>query len=140
MREGRLAIAGGHEIYYQIHGEAPNSLVGLHGGPGGDLTSLTRFAELSDDALQVVLYDQLGGGRSDRPDDPSLWTMARFVSELDELRSRLDLGQMHLVGRSWGGFLGLQYTLDHPESVRTLCVSNAGASVLRAAGYDPPAI
>ena len=129
MREGRLEITGGHEIYYQIHGHAPNSLVGLHGGPGGDLTSLRRFAELSDDSLQVVLYDQLGGGRSERPDDPSLWTMARFVSELEELRAQLDLGQMHLVGRSWGGFLGLQYTLDYPDAVRTLCVSNAGASV-----------
>ena len=131
VREGRLAIdAAGHSIAYQIHGDADTTLIGLHGGPGGDMTSLERLAELAGDGLQVVIYDQLGGGQSDRPDDDSLWTMERFVAELEAVRSELDLGRVHLLGRSWGGFLGLQYTLDHPQSVRSLAVCNAGASVI----------
>lgn len=130
VREGRLRIPGGHEIYYQVHGEAPETLVCLHGGPGADHTSLRRFAELADDSLQVVLYDQLGSGKSDKPADPSLWTVARFVAELEALRTALDLGRVHLVGRSWGGMLGLQYTLDQPEGVNTLIVCNSGPSVV----------
>lgn len=131
MREGRLVVDdAGHSITYQIHGDADTSLIGLHGGPGADMTTLSRLAEIADESVQVVLYDQLGGGRSDRPDDDSLWTMERFVAELEAVRSGLDLGRVHLLGRSWGGFLGLQYTLEHPQSVRSLAVCNAGSSVI----------
>jgi proline iminopeptidase len=131
MRDGRLVVDDdGHEIYYEIHGDAPSTLIGLHGGPGADCHSLARFAELADESLQVVLYDQLGGGRSDRPEDDALWTVARFVDELDAVRSGLGLGTVHLLGRSWGGFLALQYTLDHPEAVKSLAVCNSGASVM----------
>jgi proline iminopeptidase len=131
MREGLLEIDGaGHRIAYEIHGDSDNTLIGLHGGPGSDKSSLSRLAELAGDSLQVVLYDQLGGGKSDRPDDDSLWTMARFVAELDAVRTGLGLGRVHVLGRSWGGFLGLQYTLDHPGAVKTLAVCNSGASVI----------
>ena len=34
-QEGRLAVdEAGHEIYYRLFGEGPETLVGLHGGPG----------------------------------------------------------------------------------------------------------
>jgi proline iminopeptidase len=105
-------------------------LIGLHGGPGADCRTLGRLAELADESLQVVIYDQLGGGRSDRPDDDALWTVERFVDELEAVRAGLGLGCVHLLGRSWGGFLGLQYTLDHPAAVKSLAVCNSGASVV----------
>ena len=119
----------GHRIHYEVYGDGPESLVGLHGGPGAGAASLRRLAELAGDSIRVVLYDQLGCGSSDRPADPSLWMIDRFVDELESVRRQLDLGVVHLLGRSWGSFLGLQYTLDHPESVRTLMVCSAGASV-----------
>jgi len=34
----------------------------------------------------VIFYDQLGCGDSDRPEDPSLWTLERFVDELAAVR------------------------------------------------------
>ena len=129
-REGRLALdEAGHEIFYRVYGEAPVSLVGLHGGPGADHRYLTRLGELADDELQVLLYDQLGSGRSDVPDDESLWTVPRFVAELEALREAMGLGAMHLFGQSWGGILALQYALDHPAGVKSLVLSNTGASV-----------
>lgn len=130
VREGRLQIDdAGHEIWYRIYGSGSRTLVGLHGGPGADHRYLARLGELAGDDLQVVLYDQLGGGRSDRPDDASLWVVPRFVDELEALRTKLDLGQVHLLGQSWGGILALQYVLDHPEGVKSLVLSNTGASV-----------
>jgi proline iminopeptidase len=129
-QEGRLVIDdAGHEIYYRLFGSGDETLVGLHGGPGADHRYISRYGELAGDGLQVLLYDQLGSGKSDRPDDPSLWVVPRFVEELETVRTELGLGRMHLVGQSWGGMLALQYALDHPEGVRSLVLSNTAASV-----------
>ncbi len=128
-REGRLVIdEAGHEIAYWLFGEGPETLVGLHGGPGANHRALRRLGELAGDGLQVLLYDQLGSGKSDRPDDDSLWVVPRFVEELETVRTSLDLGRVHLMGQSWGGFLALQYVLDHPEGVKSLVLSNTAAS------------
>ena len=128
-RDGRLAIdEAGHEIYYRLFGEGPETLVGLHGGPGSHHLGIERLGEVADDSLQVLLYDQLGSGKSDVPDDPSLWTVPRFVEELETVRTKLRLGRVHLYGQSWGGMLALQYALDHPAGVKSLVLSNTGSS------------
>lgn len=131
MKEGRLRIdAAGHEIYYRLFGSGPETLVGLHGGPGADHRYLLRLGELAHGSLQVLLYDQLGSGQSDRPDDNALWTVPRFVEELEAVRAGLGLGQVHLFGQSWGGMLALQYVLDRPRGVKSLLLSNTGSSTL----------
>ena len=103
-QEGRLAVdEAGHEIYYRLFGEGPETLVGLHGGPGADHRYLARLGELAGDGIQVLLYDQLGSGKSDVPDDASLWIVPRFVEELetraDEPRARPRAPPRPVVGR-----------------------------------------
>jgi proline-specific peptidase len=128
--EGRLVIdEAGHEICYRLSGSGGETLVGLHGGPGADHRYLRGLERLAGPDLAVLLYDQLGSGESDRPDDPSLWVVPRFVAELESVRAQLELGRMHLLGQSWGGILALQYALDHPEGIKSLILSNTGASV-----------
>lgn len=104
-------------------------LLGLHGGPGGDHRYISRIADLASERRRVVLFDQLGSGRSDRPDDPSLWRIERFAEEVERVRTGLGLGRVHLYGQSWGGWLALQYALDHPDGVASLVLSNASASI-----------
>jgi len=127
-REGRLEVEKGYTIAYRVFGSGSRTLLGLHGGPGASSRYLDRLAEVVGGDLQLVLYDQLGGGDSDRPDDPGLWQIPRFVAEVEIVRSGLDLGQVTLFGQSWGGMLALQYTLEHPENVKALILSNTTAS------------
>jgi proline iminopeptidase len=49
----------------------------------------------------VIFYDQLGCGRSDRPENDTLWNVNRFVEELAQVRSVLHLDRLHLFGSSW---------------------------------------
>ncbi len=56
-------------------------LLCLHGGPGFTHYYLEPLEALAEHR-RVIFYDQLGCGRSDRPDDLSLWTVDRFVEEL----------------------------------------------------------
>lgn len=116
-----------HRVYYRIFGDADRSLVVVHGGPGAGHEASLRFSELASDSRQVVFYDQLGCGKSDMPDDESLWNIPRYVEELETVRQKLDLGKINLLGRSWGGLIALQYALDYHDSLDTLILSNTSA-------------
>jgi proline iminopeptidase len=84
------------------------------------------------DRREVIFYDQLGCGRSDKPADTSLWTVQHFVRELEVVRSALQLEHFHLFGSSWGGMLAMQYLLDYqPASVVGLLMAGSPASMPR---------
>ena len=92
---------------------------------------VSPLADLATDR-RVIFYDQLGCGRSDRPDDPALWTLDRSVAEVDAVRDALGLDRFHLFGNSWGGWLALQYTLDRRPPLVSLTISSSPPSVDRA--------
>ena len=109
--------------WYRVTGERGRTpLVCLHGGPGSTHNYFRPLERLADER-PVVLYDQLGCGRSDRPDDVE-WTLATFTEELDALRAHLGLDEVHLLGTSWGGMLALEHALARPESIEGLVLSS----------------
>jgi proline-specific peptidase len=126
VRSGWIPFRG-YRTWYEVHGPASTevpALVLLHGGPGWTHHHLQNLAELAGDGMQVVLYDQLGCGQSDRPEDPSLWTVDLFVAELAALREALGLTDIHLLGHSWGGSLAVEYLLTKPTGVHRLILSS----------------
>jgi proline-specific peptidase len=127
--EGYIDVPGGR-VWYRSVGEGGTPLLCLHGGPGFTHYYLEPM-ELLADRRRVIFYDQLGCGRSDRPDDTMLWTVDRFVEELAQVRSALGLHELHLFGSSWGGMLAMQYVLDrHPDLV-SLILCGSPASMIR---------
>jgi proline iminopeptidase len=103
-------------------------LLVLHGGPGMPSYYLESLTDLGQDR-PVVLYDQLGCGRSDRPGDASLWTVPRAVAEVAALRRGLGLERVHILGHSWGAFLALAYAKQHGDSLASLVLSSPLVSV-----------
>jgi pimeloyl-ACP methyl ester carboxylesterase len=103
----------------------------LHGGPGSAHDALEGLAALAGQGRRVVFYDQLGSGESDRPDDPSLWTVETFLDQLRWVRERLALDRMHLFGSSWGGMLALEYALTRPEGLASLILNSTLTSAPR---------
>lgn len=99
---------------------AGTPLVVVHGGPGMPSHYLEPLTALAG-SRPVVLYDQLGCGRSDRPDDPDLWTVQRSVAELEAVlttvRQALGRDRVHVLGHSWGAFLALAHAVERaPDS------------------------
>jgi len=86
-------------------------LLALHGGPGSTSCTYSLLDPLGDQR-SIIRYDQLGSGRSGRPDDLSLWRVDRFVEELDVIRKKLKLEKFHLLGHSWGAALAGAYLLE----------------------------
>jgi proline iminopeptidase len=126
--EGFVDVPGGR-VWYVVHGEGGGlPVLCLHGGPGLPHGYISSLADLADER-PVVFYDQLGCGRSERPDDPSLWTIERSVDELVAVRRALGLERLHIFGSSWGGILAMSYMLDaQPEGVVSLNLSASPAS------------
>ena len=79
--------------------------------------------------IEMYYYDQLGCNNSDIPDDPTLWTVQRYVREVEEVRLGLGLYQFVLYGHSWGGILAMEYALQHQQHLRGLVISNMAASI-----------
>ncbi|MEM1409281.1 MAG: proline iminopeptidase-family hydrolase [Pseudomonadota bacterium] len=123
-KSGFVEVPGG-PVWYEVMSEGEGTpLVILHGGPGSTSCGYQRLGKLNDNR-PVIRYDQLGTGRSGRPDDTSLWNRDRFVEELDALRDALGLEEIHLLGHSWGGSLAAYYFLETGgEGVRSLILSS----------------
>lgn len=101
----------GGPVWYKVTGSGDGiPLLTLHGGPGGTSCDFALLDPLGG-RRPVIRYDQLGTGRSGRPDDSSLWTVEHYVEELDTLRHALGLERMHLLGHSWGASLAVAYVL-----------------------------
>src|SRR5262245_31693196 len=128
--EGFIDVPGG-KVWYQITGSgAATPLLALHGGPGFPSDYLTPLTKLADER-PVILYDQLGGGKSEHPTDKSLWKTERFVQELAAVREKLGLKEVHILGHSWGTMLATDYMLTKPQGVRSVILSSPAISILR---------
>ena len=111
MREGYVD-ANGVMIYYKIFGRG-KPLVIVHGGPGAShdyflpyLTPLARH-------YQLIFIDERGSGRSQTLEDVSAYTVENMVEDVEAVRQALGLGQVSLLGHSYGGVLAQAYALKY---------------------------
>lgn len=127
-REGFIDVPGGR-VWYRIAGSGDATpLLTIHGGPGMPGYYLSPLEKLSDER-PVIFYDQLGCGRSERPKDPSLWRIDRFVEELAAVRKALGLKEVHILAHSWGTMLMMDYMKSNPQGIRSLTLSGPAISV-----------
>jgi proline iminopeptidase len=104
----------------------------LHGGPGATHEYLEAFdGFLPKEGVEYYYYDQLGSGNSDQPKDDDLWTLPRFVSEVDQVRAAVGgtKDNFCLYGHSWGGILAIEYALAHQDQLKCLIISDMMASI-----------
>ena len=134
ITEGTIEFRG-HRTWYQVHGDLAALPPGrfpvlmLHGGPGVPHDYLEPLQNLAASGRPVIFYDQLGCGKSDRPDKPQWWTVETFLEELDVVRTALGLDRIHLLGQSWGGMLAMEYALTQPAGIVSLVIASSPASM-----------
>tara|TARA_B100001113_G_scaffold350409_1_gene347496 strand:- start:685 stop:1698 length:1014 start_codon:yes stop_codon:yes gene_type:complete len=104
----------------------------LHGGPGANHEYFQAIdSYFPKESIEYYYYDQLGSSFSDKPNDQSLWTIDRFVDEVEQVRLALGLDENNFIilGHSWGGILGLEYALKHQNRMKALIISNMVPSI-----------
>jgi proline iminopeptidase len=110
----------------------------LHGGPGATSELYECFDTwLPRAGIEYYHYDQLGSWRRAQPDDPSLWSLERFVDEVEQVRTELgrDAENFVLLGQSWGGLLAMEYALHHQDHLKGLVISNMMSSAPKYNAY-----
>jgi proline iminopeptidase len=112
-----IATINGTTLYVKEVGSGPVCLV-LHGGLGLDHSLYRSFDRLAD-RLRVVYYDHRGNGRSGRPPLETL-TMPQLADDAAALADHLGADRVHVIGHSYGGFIGQELAIRHPDRVRSL--------------------
>jgi len=99
----------------------------LNGGPGATheyFECMESF--LPPQGIEFIYYDQLGCGNSDNPQDTSMWSLPRYVEEVEQVRQALNLNKdnFYLLGHSWGGILAAEYAFKYQKNLKGLIISN----------------
>ena len=99
----------------------------LNGGPGATheyFECMESF--LPQEGIEFIYYDQLGCGSSDNPRDTSMWSLPRYVEEVEQVRQalKLDKNNFYLLGHSWGGILAAEYAFKYQQHLKGLIISN----------------
>lgn len=121
-KELMVPVEGG-EVYVRVNGDVKTTdktpAIFIHGGPGGTHAPFASMLGLADER-PIILYDQLGSGKSDRPNDPANWRIERFVDELETIRQVVGAEKLHLIGASWGSAVALEYAVQYPDHVASM--------------------
>ncbi len=120
----------GTRIYYEVT-EGP-------GGPGGRTPLLLSHGYGASSAMwrpnvaalaavrPVITWDMRGHGRSDSPEDPEQYSHAACVADMAALLDAAGTERAVLGGLSLGGFLSLEFFLEHPRRVDALMLFDTG--------------
>ena len=136
-----LAPEGLHRMAYWEWGDAanPRVLVCVHGltRQGRDFDTFAR-AMCAD--YRVVCPDVAGRGRSDWLRNPASYAVPAYVADMVTLLARLDASEVHWVGTSMGGLIGLGLAALPGSPIAKLVLNDVGpaleyAALARIGGY-----
>lgn len=127
MKQGFIPVRGG-KVWFRVVGFDKKAipLLVLHGGPGMPHFYLESLEPLAAER-PVIFYDQLGCGNSitTEKETHSLWTLERFVGEIQIVLDALGIEKVHILGHSWGAMLAVEYFASkaNPDGVMSLILS-----------------
>jgi 3-oxoadipate enol-lactonase len=121
------ARSGDVDLWYERGGEGPPLL--YMSGTGGDLRRRPNvFDGPLPERFEVVAHDHRGQGRSGGPERP--YTMEDYAEDAVAVLDAVGWPRAHVVGASFGGMVGQELAIRHPERVDRLvlcCTSSGGA-------------
>jgi proline iminopeptidase len=115
--------AHGVLIYYKSVGQGPPLMV-VHGGPGADHTYFLPYLLPLARTHRLIFIDERGSGRSERLQDTSRYTVEAMADDVEDVRVALSLGQISLLGHSYGGVLAQAYALKYQQNLSHLILNS----------------
>ncbi len=125
LRSGHLSV-GDQKIWWEYHGTGDRGVVCLLNGLAMHTKAWYGFLPLLSDTYDVILYDYQGQGQSSKDDIPYL--IPDFARYLVMIMDENDVEKAHVMGISYGGFIGLDFARLYQERLHTLCLSGILAS------------
>lgn len=117
-------------IYYKTIGRG-RPLILLHGGPGSTHDYFLPYVLPLARSRQLVFIDERGSGKSQRLEDHSHYNLEAMSADVEAVRVALGLGQVDLLGHSFGGVLAQDVAIRYPGNIRRLVLASTGSSAAR---------
>ena len=117
----------GISIYYEVT-EGPDGkppLLLSHGYGASAAMWAPNVAALAADR-PVITWDMRGHGRSDSPEEPEQYSHAACVADMAALLDAAGAERAVLGGLSLGGFVSLEFLLEHPDRVDAVMLFDTG--------------
>lgn len=120
-------INKGVKIYYEIHGEGPDLLL-IHGFASNleNNWKSTNWVNTLKNSNKLILLDNRGHGKSDKPIDPKLYGN-NMVEDVIGLLEHLSIKRANFFGYSMGARITLKTIIEHPEKIK--CAIIGGFSI-----------
>ncbi len=89
---------------------------------------------------RVISLDVAGRGKSQWHNDHALYNYAEYLSDIGHIVSKLSLSDLHWIGTSMGGIMGMMVAGNFPKLLKTLTLNDIGCLIpkeglIRIAGY-----
>ncbi|MEL7689294.1 alpha/beta hydrolase [Citromicrobium bathyomarinum] len=122
-----VEIGDGVNVHLRDEGpkDAP-AIILLHGS-NADLHTWQPWVDALKGRYRVIRFDQVGHGLTG-PDPNNDYSVANFVSDIDEVANKLGVETFVLGGNSMGGGHAVAYTLAHPDRVKGLILVDASGA------------
>ena len=115
----------GFDMHYVDEGSG-EPVVMVHGDPTWGYLYRNFIPPLSQRG-RCMVPDLMGMGKSDIPQDRSLYRLEQHRANLEGLLLHLDLHDITLVLHDWGGPVGLGFATLHPQRIKRLVLMNTWA-------------
>ncbi len=128
IKDGKLKFLDYETYYIIVNPEGKKTpLLILHDGPGSSHNHFRMLDPIAiNDDRPIIMYDQLGCGKSELIGHPELFNEEVWLDELENLVKQLNLKEFHLLGHSWGGLLALHYKFKRQaKNIKSLILSCA---------------
>lgn len=124
----------GIELYYEDHGDRTAEPVLLIMGFIMNAGAWAPQIEALAPRYHVIAFDNRGSGRSAQPPGP--YNMREFVADTAAVLDAAGADSAHIIGVSMGGMIAQQFTLAHPDRVRSLILMATTPGGPHSYGYD----
>jgi proline iminopeptidase len=114
-------------IYYMSVGQGAPLMI-IHGGPGASHDYFLPYLLPLMRTNRLIFIDERGSGKSSKLEDPSQYTVANMVEDIETVRQALGLGKISLLGHSFGGPLVQAYAFKYQQHLSHLILASTFAS------------
>lgn len=98
----------------------------VHGEPTWSYLWRKVIPPVRDAGFRCIAPDLAGFGRSDKPTDVGWYSFDRHCAMTATLLEDLDLHGATVVVHDWGGGIGLNMAVDHPERIDRMVILDTG--------------
>ena len=111
-------------LYVRDYEGAGPAFVLMHGFPDNLHIYDDLIPHLTKSGRRIVAFDFLGFGASDKPPGAA-YSFQQQLGDLEAVIELLGLGKVILVPHDAAGPAGINFAIDHPEKVASLCILNS---------------